>query len=88
MAAYLKYKADGDPQPEDPQLDAVRALDNSGLAHLMKGVDLENAGQTEQAMKTEVETILKEAVPKMAPKFFDLNRAPMAGSQQPAKQPA
>ncbi|HEX3701371.1 MAG TPA: SDR family NAD(P)-dependent oxidoreductase [Phenylobacterium sp.] len=37
-----------------------------------------------------VETILKEAVPKMAPKFFDLNRAPMAGAQQnqPQKQPA
>ncbi|MDB5441869.1 MAG: 3-hydroxyacyl-CoA dehydrogenase, partial [Phenylobacterium sp.] len=36
-----------------------------------------------------VDSILKEAVPKMAPKFFDLNRAPMAGSQtQPQKQPA
>jgi len=38
-----------------------------------------------------VATILSEAVPKMAPKFFDLNRAPMAGSQnnaQQAKQPA
>ena len=37
-----------------------------------------------------VDSILKEAVPKMAPKFFDLNRAPMAGSQnnQQAKQPA
>jgi NAD(P)-dependent dehydrogenase (short-subunit alcohol dehydrogenase family) len=37
-----------------------------------------------------VDSILNEAVPKMAPKFFDLNRAPMAGSQQnqPAKQPA
>jgi NAD(P)-dependent dehydrogenase (short-subunit alcohol dehydrogenase family) len=37
-----------------------------------------------------VESILKEAVPKMAPKFFDLNRAPMAGSQQnqAQKQPA
>jgi NAD(P)-dependent dehydrogenase (short-subunit alcohol dehydrogenase family) len=34
-----------------------------------------------------VETILSEAVPKMAPKFYDLNRAPMAGSQQ-QKQPA
>jgi NAD(P)-dependent dehydrogenase (short-subunit alcohol dehydrogenase family) len=34
-----------------------------------------------------VETILSEAVPKMAPKFFDLNRAPLAGSQQ-QKQPA
>jgi NAD(P)-dependent dehydrogenase (short-subunit alcohol dehydrogenase family) len=37
-----------------------------------------------------VEGILKEAIPKMAPKFFDLNRAPMAGSQQnqQQKQPA
>ncbi|MFL5296593.1 MAG: SDR family NAD(P)-dependent oxidoreductase [Phenylobacterium sp.] len=38
-----------------------------------------------------VDSILKEAVPKMAPKFFDLNRAPMAGSQnnqQQQKQPA
>ena len=37
-----------------------------------------------------VETILKEAVPKMAPKFFDLNRAPLSGSQQQQqqKQPA
>jgi len=35
-----------------------------------------------------VASILSEAVPKMAPKFFDLNRAPMAGSQQPAKAPA
>src|ERR1700750_703679 len=32
-----------------------------------------------------VATILSEAVPKMAPKFFDLNRAPLAGAQQPAK---
>jgi NAD(P)-dependent dehydrogenase (short-subunit alcohol dehydrogenase family) len=37
-----------------------------------------------------VDSILKEAVPKMAPKFFDLNRAPLAGSQnnQQQKQPA
>ena len=34
-----------------------------------------------------VQSILDEAVPKMAPKFFDLNRAPMAGAQ-PAKAPA
>ena len=31
-----------------------------------------------------VETILSEAVPAMAPKFFDLNRAVMPGAQ-PAK---
>ena len=38
-----------------------------------------------------VDSIIKEAIPKMAPKFYDLNRAPMAGSQnnqQQAKQPA
>ena len=34
-----------------------------------------------------VQSILEEAVPKMAPKFFDLNRATMPGAQ-PAKQPA
>jgi tetratricopeptide (TPR) repeat protein len=57
MAAYQKYKADGDPQPEDPMLDAVRALDNSALAHLMKGVDLENAGQVDQAIAEHEEAI-------------------------------
>ena len=50
MAAYQKYKADGDPQPEDNWLEAVRSLDNSALAHLMKGVDLENADQLDQAI--------------------------------------
>ena len=37
-----------------------------------------------------VEAILSECLPKMAPKFFDLNRAPMAGAQpaQQQKQPA
>jgi len=34
-----------------------------------------------------VDTILKEAVPKMAPKFYDLNRATLPGAQ-PAKTPA
>ena len=34
-----------------------------------------------------VATILSEAVPKMAPKFFDLNRATLPGAQ-PAKAPA
>jgi len=34
-----------------------------------------------------VDSILGEVLPKMAPKFFDLNRAPLAGAQ-PAKQPA
>jgi NAD(P)-dependent dehydrogenase (short-subunit alcohol dehydrogenase family) len=36
-----------------------------------------------------VQSILSECLPKMAPKFYDLNRAPMAGSQsQQQKQPA
>ncbi len=36
-----------------------------------------------------VDGILSECLPKMAPKFFDLNRAPMAGSQNnQQKQPA
>jgi tetratricopeptide (TPR) repeat protein len=60
MAAYQKYKADGDPQPEDPMLEAVRALDNSALAHLMKGVDLENAGQIEQAIAEHEEAVLED----------------------------
>ncbi|HLZ73896.1 MAG TPA: hypothetical protein VKQ35_02755, partial [Phenylobacterium sp.] len=34
-----------------------------------------------------VDSIIKEAIPKMAPKFFDLNRAPLSGAQ-PAKAPA
>jgi tetratricopeptide (TPR) repeat protein len=61
MAAYQKYKADSDPQPEDPQLDAVRALDNSALAHLMKGVDLENAGQIEQAVAEHEEAVRQDS---------------------------
>jgi tetratricopeptide (TPR) repeat protein len=60
MAAYQKYKADGDPQPEDPMLDAVRALDNSALAHLMKGVDLENAGHVDQAIAEHEEAVRKD----------------------------
>ncbi|WP_293677132.1 SDR family NAD(P)-dependent oxidoreductase [uncultured Phenylobacterium sp.] len=35
-----------------------------------------------------VQSILDEAVPKLAPKFFDLNRGPLPGAQQPAKTPA
>lgn len=34
-----------------------------------------------------VQSILSECLPKMAPKFYDLNRAPLAGSQA-QKQPA
>jgi tetratricopeptide (TPR) repeat protein len=63
MAAYQKYKADGDPQPEDPLLEAVRALDNTALAHLMKGVDLENAGQLDGAIAEHEEAV------KLDPKF-------------------
>ena len=63
MAAYQKYKADGDPQPEDPQLEAVRSLDNTALAHLMKGVDLENAGQLDGAIAEHEEAV------KQDPKF-------------------
>jgi tetratricopeptide (TPR) repeat protein len=50
MAEYEKYKADGDPQPEDPLLEAVRALDNTALAHLMKGVDLATSGKLADAI--------------------------------------
>jgi tetratricopeptide (TPR) repeat protein len=50
MAAYQKFRTDGDPQPEDPSLDMVRALDNTALAHLMKGVELENAGRLDEAI--------------------------------------
>lgn len=38
-------------------LEAVRALDNSALAHLLKGVDLENAGQIAQAIAEDEEAI-------------------------------
>src|SRR5215472_9300282 len=60
MAAYRKYKADGDPQPEDPQLEAVRSLDNTALAHLMKGVDLENAGQLDGAIAEHQEAVKQD----------------------------
>src|SRR5579864_3814337 len=64
MAAYQKYKADGDPQPEDPQMEAVRSLDNTALAHLMKGVDLENAGQLDGAIAEHEEAVKQD--PKLA----------------------
>jgi tetratricopeptide (TPR) repeat protein len=70
MAAYQKYKADSDPQPEDPMLEAVRSLDNSALAHLMKGVDLENAGQIEQAIAEEEEAVRQD--PKLAQAYANL----------------
>jgi tetratricopeptide (TPR) repeat protein len=60
MAAYQKYKADGDPQPEDPMLQAVQSLDNTALAHLMKGVDFENAGQMEQAIAEHEEAVRQD----------------------------
>ena len=64
MAAYQKYKADGDPQPEDPHMEAVRSLDNTALAHLMKGVDLENAGQIDGAIAEHEEAVKQD--PKLA----------------------
>ena len=64
MAAYQKYKADGDPQPEDPLLESVRSLDNSALAHLMKGVDLENAGQFNAAIAEHEQAVKQD--PKLA----------------------
>jgi len=64
MAAFRKYKADGDPQPEDTILEAVRSLDNSALAHLMKGVELENAGQLEQAIAEHRQAV--ETDPRLA----------------------
>ena len=70
MEAYQKYKADNDPQPEDPMLDAVRALDNSALAHLMKGVDLENAGQMEPAIAEHEEAVRQD--PMLAPAHANL----------------
>jgi tetratricopeptide (TPR) repeat protein len=70
MAAYEKYKTDGDPQPEDPLLEAVRALDNSALAHLMKGVDLENAGQIEAAIAEHEEAVHQD--PKLAQAYANL----------------
>jgi tetratricopeptide (TPR) repeat protein len=64
MAAYQRYKADGDPQPEDPLLEAVRSLDSTALAHLMKGVDLENAGRLEEAIAEHEEAVRQD--PKLA----------------------
>jgi tetratricopeptide (TPR) repeat protein len=64
MAVYQKYKADRDPQPEDPLLEAVRSLDNTALAHLMKGVDLENAGQLEAAIAEHEKAVQED--PKLA----------------------
>jgi tetratricopeptide (TPR) repeat protein len=60
MAAYQRYRAEGDPQPEDPVLEAVRALNNSALARLMKGVDLENAGNIEQAIAEYQEALAQD----------------------------
>ena len=61
MAAYQRYKADGDPQPEDPMLEAVRALDNTALAHLMKGVELETAGRLDEAIAEHEEAVRQDA---------------------------
>jgi tetratricopeptide (TPR) repeat protein len=64
MDAYRKFKTDGDPQPEDPLLEAVRSLDNTALAHLMKGVELENAGQLDAAIAEHEEAVRQD--PKLA----------------------
>jgi len=64
MAAYQKYKSDGDPQPEDPLLEAIRPLDNTALAHLMKGVELETAGQIDAAIAEHEEAVKQD--PKLA----------------------
>jgi tetratricopeptide (TPR) repeat protein len=64
MAAYQKFKSDGDPQPEDPFLEAVRSLDNTALAHLMKGVELENAGRLDGAIAEHEEAVRQD--PKLA----------------------
>ena len=64
LAAYQKYKADGDPQPEDRYLEAVRSLDNSALAHLMKGVGQENAGQIDAAIAEHEAAVAQD--PRMA----------------------
>jgi tetratricopeptide (TPR) repeat protein len=61
MAAYQKFGRDGDPQPEDPLFDAMRALDNSALAHLMKGVDLEKAGQLGPAIAEHEQALASDA---------------------------
>ena len=70
MDAYQKYKADGDPQPEDPLLEAVRSLDNTALAHLMKGVELENAGQIDGAIAEHEEAVKQD--PKLAQGYANL----------------
>ena len=70
IAAWQKYKAAGDPQPEDPALEAVRALDNSALAHLTKGVDLENAGNIEQAIAEHEEALRQD--PKLSQAYANL----------------
>jgi tetratricopeptide (TPR) repeat protein len=62
MDAYRKFKTDGDPQPEDPLLEAVRSLDNTALAHLMKGVELENAGQLAAAIAEHEEAVRQDQV--------------------------
>jgi tetratricopeptide (TPR) repeat protein len=70
LAAYQEYKADGDPQPEDRYLEAVRSLDNSALAHLMKGVDLENAGQIDAAIAEHEAAVAQD--PRLAQAYANL----------------
>jgi tetratricopeptide (TPR) repeat protein len=70
LAAYQKHKADGDPQPEDRHLEAVRSLDNSALAHLMKGVELENAGQIDAAIAEHEAAVAQD--PRLAQAYANL----------------
>jgi len=70
LAVYQKYQANSDPQPEDPKLEAVRALDNSALAHLMKSVDLEKAGQAQQAIAEDEEAVRQD--PKLVQAYANL----------------
>ena len=70
MAVYQKYQANADPEPEDPKLEAVRALDNSALAHLMKAADLENAGQAQQAIAEDEEAVRED--PKLVQAYANL----------------
>jgi len=70
MAVYQKYQANSDPEPEDPKLEAVRALDNSALAHLMKAVDLENAGQNLKAIAEDEDAVRQD--PKLVQAYANL----------------
>lgn len=85
MAVYQKYQANADPEPEDPRLEAVRALDNSALAHMMKAVDLENAGQNQQAIAEDEEAVRQD--PKLVQAYANLiSLYARAGESEKAEQ--